>query len=139
MNNQTETTIALHPLNMSLDPAEEALSHLSHLSKERRKKAALQLLNQLHLADRTEIAQEAGVFSVNQQTRDLITRVIVSTFVFIMAGAFLALVLFDWLGAKANTDLLFTLITTTGGFLAGLLVPSPSSSNDSLPNTDDGI
>jgi len=36
-------------------------------------------------------------------------------FLFIMVGSFLALVLFDWLGTKANTDLLFTLITTTRG------------------------
>ncbi len=119
MNNQSDNTIALHPLPMSIDPLEEALSHLSHLSKERRKKAALQLLNQLQLADRTEIAQETGVFSVNQKT---------ISFVFIMAGSFLSLVLFDWLGTKANTDLLFTLITTTGGFLAGVLVPGPGSS-----------
>jgi len=117
---------------MSIDPVEEALSHLSHLSKERRKKAALQLLNQLQLADRTEIAQETGVFSVNQKTRDFIMSVIVISFVFIMAGSFLSLVLFDWLGTKANTDLLFTLITTTGGFLAGLLVPSPGSSKANL-------
>ena len=128
MNNQSDNTIALHPLPMSIDPLEEALSHLSHLSKERRKKAALQLLNQLQLADRTEIAQETGVFSVNQKTREFITRLIVIAFVFIMAGSFLALVLFDWLGTKANTDLLFTLITTTGGFLAGVLVPGPGSS-----------
>jgi hypothetical protein len=127
MNNQLDNTIILHPPDMSIDPVEEALSRLSHLSKERRKKAAIQLLNQLQLADRTEIAQETGVFSVHQQTRDFITRVIVITFVFIMAGSFLALMLFDWQGTKANTDLLFTLITSTGGFLAGLLVPSPGS------------
>ncbi len=132
MNNQPDNTIALHPLPMSIDPVEEALSQLSHLSKERRKKVALQLLNQLHLTDRTEIARGTGVFSVNQKTRDLITRVIVIAFVFIMAGSFLALVLFDWLGTKANTDLLFTLITTTGGFLAGLLVPGPGSSKANL-------
>ena len=132
MNNQTDNTIALHPLPMSIDPAEEALTCLFHLSKERRKKAAIQLLNQLHLADRTEIAQETGVFSVNQKTRDLVTRLIVIAFVFIMAGSFLALVLFDWLGTKANTDLLFTLITSIGGFLAGLLVPSPGSSKANL-------
>jgi hypothetical protein len=132
MNNQPDNTIALHPPDMSLDPVEEVLTRLSHLSKERRKKAAIQLLNQLHFADRTEIAQETGVFSVNQKTRDLITRVIVIAFVFIMAGSFLALVLFDWLGTKANTDLLFTLITTTGGFLAGLLVPSPGSAKANL-------
>ena len=132
MNNQSDNTIALHPLDMSLDPVEEVLTRLSPVSKERRKKAALQLLNQLRLAERTEIAQEAGVFSVNQKTRDLITRVIVIAFVFIMAGSFLALVLFDWLGTRVNTDLLFTLITTTGGFLAGLLVPSPGSSKVNL-------
>lgn len=61
-----------------------------------------------------------------------ITRVIVIAFVFIMAGSFLALVLFDWLGIKANTDLLFTLITTTGGFLAGLLVPNPGSAKANM-------
>lgn len=132
MNNQLDNTIVLHPPDMSIDPVEEALSRLSHLSKERCKKAAIQLLNQLHLADRTEIAQETGVFSVNQKTRDLITRVIVIAFVLIMTGSFLALVLFDWLETKANTDLLFTLITTTGGFLAGLLVPSPGSSKANL-------
>src|SRR5258708_15064589 len=121
MNNQSDSTIALRSPDMSIDPLEEALSRLSHLSKERRKKATLQLLNQLQLADRTEIAQETGVFSVNQKTRD-----------FIMAGSFLSLVLFDWLGTKANTDLLFTLITTTGGFLAGLLVPGPGSSKANL-------
>jgi uncharacterized membrane protein YbhN (UPF0104 family) len=132
MNNQSDNTIALYPLDMSIDPVEEALSRLSHLSKERRKKAALQLLNQLQLADRTEIAQQTGVFSVNQKTRDFIMRIIVIAFIFIMAGSFLALVLFDWLGTKANTDLLFTLITTTGGFLAGLLVPGPGSSKANL-------
>jgi hypothetical protein len=132
MNNQLDNTIILHPPDMSIDPVEEALSRLSHLSKERRKKAAIQLLNQLQLADRTEIAQETGVFSVHQQTRDFITRVIVITFVFIMAGSFLALMLFDWQGTKANTDLLFTLITSTGGFLAGLLVPSPGSAKANL-------
>src|SRR5260370_25008184 len=58
MNNQSDSTIALRSPDMSIDPLEEALSRLSHLSKERRKKATLQLLNQLQLADRTEIAQE---------------------------------------------------------------------------------
>src|SRR5260221_7439108 len=132
MTTQTDNTIAVHPLPMSIDRVEEALTHLSHLSKEHRKKATLQLLNQLQLADRTEIAQETGVFSVDQKTRDFIMRVIVISFVFIMAGSFLALVLFDWLGTKANIDLLFTLITTTGGFLAGLLVPGPGSSKANL-------
>lgn len=132
MNNQLDNTIVLHPPDMSIDPVEEALSRLSHLSKERRKKAALKLLNQLQLADRTEIAQETGIFSVNQKTRDFITRLIVIAFVFIMAGSFLTLMLFDWLGTKANTDLLFTLITSTGGFLAGLLVPSPGSTKANL-------
>jgi uncharacterized membrane protein YbhN (UPF0104 family) len=128
MNNRPDNPVALHPPDMSLDPVEEALSRLSHLSKEHRKNAAIRLLNQLRLADRTEIAQETGIFSVNQKTRDFIMRIIVIAFIFIMAGSFLALVLFDWLGTKPNTDLLFTLITTTGGFLAGLLVPSPGSS-----------
>ncbi len=132
MTNQLDNTIALHQPDMSIEPLEEALSRLSHLSKERRKKGALQLLNQLQLADRTEIAQETGIFSVNQKTREFITRLIVIAFVFIMAGSFLALVLFDWLGTKANTDLLFTLITSTGGFLAGLLVPSPGSAKANL-------
>src|SRR5260370_28593092 len=95
MTNQSDSTIALRPPDMSIDPLEEALSRLSPLSKERRKKATLQLLNQLQLADRTEIAQETGVFSVNQKTRDFITRVIVIAFVFIMAGSFLALLLID--------------------------------------------
>jgi hypothetical protein len=44
MNNQPDDLAALHLPNLSLDPVEEALSHLTHLSKERRKKAALQLL-----------------------------------------------------------------------------------------------
>jgi hypothetical protein len=132
MNNQSGNTIVLNPPDISIDPVEEALSCLSHLSKERRKKAAIQLLNQLHLDDRTEIAQETGVFSVNQKTRHFIMRVIVIAFVFNMVGSFLALVLFDWLVTKANTDLLLTLTTTTGGFLAGLLVPSPGSAKANL-------
>ena len=132
MNNQSGNTIVLNPPDISIDPVEEALSCLSHLSKERRKKAAIQLLNQLHLDDRTEIAQETGVFSVNQKTRHFIVRVIVIAFVFNMVRSFLALVLFDWLVTKANTDLLLTLTTTTGGFLAGLLVPSPGSAKANL-------
>ena len=132
MNNQSGNTIVLNPPDISIDPVEEALSCLSHLSKERRKKAAIQLLNQLHLDDRTEIAQETGVFSVNQKTRHFIMRVIVIAFVFNMVGSFLALVLFDWLVTKANTDLLLTLTTTTGGFLVGLLVPSPGSAKANL-------
>jgi hypothetical protein len=132
MNNQLDNTIALHPPDLSIDPVEEALSRLSRLPKDRRKKAAIQLLNQLHLADRAEIAQETGIFTVNQKTRDFIMSVIVIAFIFIMAGSFLALVLFDWLGTKANTDLLFTLITSIGGFLAGLLVPGPGSSKANL-------
>jgi hypothetical protein len=59
-------------------------------------------------------------------------RVIVIAFVFIMAGSFLALVLFDGLGIKTDTNLLFTLINATGGFLAGLLVPYPGSSKANL-------
>jgi len=127
MNVQPDDPVAHHP-SVSIDPVEQALSRLSHLSKERRKKAAVQLLHQFQLADRTEIAQETGMFPVNQKTRDLVMKVIVIAFVFIMTGSFLAMVLFDWLMIKTNTDLLFTLITTTGGFLAGLLVPSPGAS-----------
>jgi hypothetical protein len=128
MNNQLDDPAARHLPAMSLDPVEEALSSLSHLSKERRKIVALQLMNQLHLADTTETAQETGISSVNQKTRDLIMRVIVFAFVFIVVGSFLALVLFDVLGIKADTNLLFTLITITGGFLGGILVPTPGSS-----------
>ena len=128
MNNRPDDPAVLHLPDLSLDPVEEALSYLMHLSKERRKKAALQLLNQLPLADRTEIAHETGIFSVNQKTRDLIMKVIVIAFVFIMAGSFLALVLFDGLGIKTETNLLFTLINATAGFLAGLLDPNPGSS-----------
>jgi len=51
-------------------------------------------------------------------------RLIVIAFVCIFATSFLAFVVFVYLGVKA--DLLFTLINTTGGFLAGLLVPSPN-------------
>ncbi len=132
MNNRPNEPAALHLADLSIDPVEEALSHLMSLSKERRKKAALQLLDQLPLADRTEIAQETGIFSVNQKTKDLIMRVIVIAFVFIMAGSFLALVLFDGMGIKTDTNLLFTLINATAGFLAGLLVPNPGSSKANL-------
>ena len=68
MNNQSDNTIALHPLDMSLDPVEEVLTRLSPLSKERRKKAALQLLNQLRLAERTEIAR--GARRILRQPKD---------------------------------------------------------------------
>jgi hypothetical protein len=132
MNNRPDDSAVLHLPDLSLDPVEEALSHLMHLSKERRKKAALQLLNQLPLTDKTEIAHETGIFSVNQKTKDLVMSVIVIAFVFIMAGSFLALVLFDGLGIKTETNLLFTLINATGGFLAGLLVPNPGSSKANL-------
>jgi hypothetical protein len=47
MNNRPDDSAVLHLPDLSLDPVEETLSHLMHLSKERRKKAALQLLNQL--------------------------------------------------------------------------------------------
>jgi len=132
MNNQLDDPAVLHLPDLPLDPVEEALSHLMHLSKERRKKAALQVLNQLPHAERTEIAQETGIFSVNQKTKDLVMRVIVIAFVFIMAGSFLALVLFDGLLIKTETNLLFTLINATAGFLAGLLVPNPGSSKANL-------
>jgi hypothetical protein len=132
MNNQLDEPAALHLSDLSRDPLEEALSRLTHLSKERRKKAALQLLYQLPLADRTDIAQETGMFSVNQKTKDLIMSIIVITFVFIMAGSFLALVLFDGLRIKTDTNVLFTLMNATGGFLIGLLVPNPGSSKATL-------
>jgi hypothetical protein len=132
MNNQLDEPAAVHLPDLSLDPVDEALSRLTHVSKERRKKAALQLLYQLPLADRTEVAQETGIFSVNEKTKDLIMSVIVITFVFIMAGSFLALVLFDGMGIKADTNVLFALINATGGFLVGLLVPNPGSAKANL-------
>ena len=132
MNNQLDDPAALHLPDLPRDPGEEALSHLIHLSKERRKKAALQFLNQLPLAERTEIAQETGICSVNQKTKDLVMRVIVIAFVFIMAGSFLALVLFEGMGIKADTNVLFALINAAGGFLVGLLVPTPGSSKATL-------
>ena len=61
MNVQPDDPVAHRP-SVSIDPVEEALSHLSHLSKERRKKAAIEFLNQFQLADRTEIAQETVSF-----------------------------------------------------------------------------
>jgi hypothetical protein len=132
MNNQLDEPAALHLPELPLDPGEEALSRLTHLSKERRKKAALQLLYQLPLAERAEIAQETGMFSVDRKTKDLIMSVIVITFVFIMAGSFLALVLFDGLGIKTDTNVLFSLINATAGFLVGLLVPTPGSAKTTL-------
>ncbi|SRR6266487_1047611 len=132
MNNHLDEPAAVHLPDLSLDPGEEALSRLMHLSKERRKKAALQLLYQLPPTDRTEIAQETGIFSVNQKTKDRIMSVIVITFVFIMVGSFLALVLFEGMGIKADTNVLFALMNATGGFLVGLLVPNPGSSKATL-------
>jgi uncharacterized membrane protein YbhN (UPF0104 family) len=128
MNNQRDEPAAVHLPDLSLDPVEEALARLAHLSKERRKQAALQLLYQLPGAERTDIAQETGMITVDQKLKDLIMSVIVITFVFIMAGSFLALVLFEGMGIKADTNVLFAVMNATGGFLVGLLVPTPGSS-----------
>src|SRR5215471_7270114 len=61
MNNQLDEPAALHLADLSCDPVAEALSRLEHLPKERRKKAALQLLSQLTPAERTDIAQKTGM------------------------------------------------------------------------------
>jgi hypothetical protein len=90
MNNSLDEPAALYLPDLCRDPVEEALAHLEHLSKERRKKAALQLLSQLSPAERTDIAQKTGMFSVDHKMKDRITSVIVNTFVFIMVGSFLA-------------------------------------------------
>jgi uncharacterized membrane protein YbhN (UPF0104 family) len=132
MNNQLDEPAALHLPDLSCDPVEEALSRLEHLSKERRKQAALQLLSQLSPAERTDIAQKTGMFSVDHKTKDRIMSIIVITFVFIMVGSFLALVLFEGLGIKTDTNVLFSLINATAGFLVGLLVPTPGSSKAAL-------
>jgi uncharacterized membrane protein YbhN (UPF0104 family) len=132
MNNRLGEPAALHLPDLSCDPVEEALSRLEPLSKERRKKAALQLLSQLSPAERTDIAQETGMFSVDDKTKDFIMSAIVISFVFIMVGSFLALVLFEGLGIKTDINVLFSLINATAGFLVGLLVPTPGSSKTFL-------
>ena len=72
------------------------------------------------------------MFPVDHKMKDRIMSVIVITFVFIMVGSFLALVLFEGLGIKTDTNVLLSLINATAGFLVGLLVPTPGSSKATL-------
>ncbi len=125
MNNHPDDQVALNPSHSSVGSLDEVRLLLPQLTKEQRRKFAIEVMSLLQLTERNEVARQIGMPAPDQATIDFMMRLIVISFVFIFVGSFLAFVAFAYLGMKA--DLLFTLITTAGGFLAGLLVPSPNS------------
>jgi hypothetical protein len=52
-----------------------------------------------------------------------------------MARSFLTLVLFEGLGIKSDSNVLFSLFNATAWFLVGLLVPTPGSAK-STPRSE---
>ncbi len=63
----------------------------------------------------------------SEHTRDVLWKIVVVSFAFILAGAFLTLALGVFFEAKGkvNPELILTMFTSVIGFLAGLFVPSP--------------
>ncbi len=96
------------------------LTDFRQLSKTDQKKAVVMAVSSFSPGDKEQIAEQGGILPDR-----FIARSIIIAFLIILIGSFLAFVVFSYLGIK--DDLLFTLITTTGGFLAGVFVPSPSS------------
>jgi len=97
----------------------------------REKGLAATALDNLSTQDRKEDVQRFGVPGPAQEAADWIRRIIVTSFVIVLAGSFLALVLVVtgtvgyFFGETGTDDAMLTVFTTTG-FLAGLLDPQSS-------------
>lgn len=74
-------------------------------------------------------ATRGGLTYPGRTVMDAIWLMIVTSFVIVLVGSFLALAALLLIKDKPDVQTLVTVFTTTVGFLAGLITPTPGSSH----------
>jgi len=108
------------------DPKNAALDALGQLNDTDKKEVAVAYMKQLGPSAQKEVVQQSGVLpDPDSASVNFIWRIIVIAFVIVLLAAAGGL-LYNALVQTTTAQVLVTIFTTSVGFLAGLLAPSPA-------------
>ncbi len=123
--------------NMQLDHApvpnkDEIIQAINDMSPQDKYSTLVEGLNQLTSKDKQAVVEQAsaGLRPPDGKTSDTLWLIIIFSFAFVLVGTFLSLAIgvlvLGKSAANAELQILLTMFTGVGAFLAGLLTPGPS-------------